>query len=613
MWVLTASLATGFGIWATHFIAMLAYDPGMGVAYDVGLTAISLVMAVTVTAVGLYVAICIPARWVAPVGGGIVGAGVATMHYLGMWALELPGYIKWAPDLVVVSIVLGMLLGAAALAMAARRDTILNTNIAALILTIAVVSHHFTAMGAVEIVSDPTRVGNLLSIAPVGLSLAIANAALGVLGISIVAAAMDRRLRNQNRQTVAALNNMPHGLCMFDSKKQLVICNDGYAEMYRLPRELIKAGTLHETIIAHRISTKLLAEPSNDGAIKQKLANLEAMSATAKSSRVDRLSDGRLICVTRQPLIGGGWVATHEDITERQRLEEERASMAAQEVRHVSVDQAIQSFRARVEEMLGTVNVSTNAMRLTATELLASSGHTTRRAEEALRESSDASANVELVASSANELSISIAEIDRQLSQTTEIARNAVTESEATNREYVGLAQAAEKIGDVVKLINVVAGQTNLLALNATIEAARAGEAGRGFAVVASEVKALAVQTARATEEIGRHIVAVQASADGAINVVRNTQDRMREISSQTTAAAASALKQNTETLQITQNAISAARGTSAVVAVLGEVSEAAVGTRTAAETVLSASKSVDNSVKNLRLEIESFLGRVAV
>ena len=283
-WLLVASLAAGTGIWATHFIAMLAYDPGIGISYDVGITALSLVMAVAVTCGGLGVAIYIPARWATLLGGGIVGAGVATMHYLGMWALELPGRIAWSLDLLLASIVLGMLFGAAALAIASRRDTVRNTIIAAIVLTLAVVSHHFTAMGAVEIVPDPTRVSGPLSIAPMGLALGVANAAIAVLGMSLVASMMGRRLRNHAARTVAALNNMPHGLCMFDSKKRLVICNDGYAEMYRLPPALQKAGTSHDDIIAHRVSSGLLAGKKDEGAVQQKLATLDALSATAKSS-----------------------------------------------------------------------------------------------------------------------------------------------------------------------------------------------------------------------------------------------------------------------------------------------------------------------------------------
>ena len=258
-WVLIASLAAGFGIRATHFIAMLAYDPGVAVSYDVGLTILSFLMAVAVTCGGLCMAIYVPSRWAVPVGGGIVGAGVATMHYLGMWALDMPGRITWATDLVAASIVLGVLFGAAALTIASRRDTVVNANVAAAVLALAIVSHHFTAMGAVEIVPEPIRTAGLLSVAPLGLALGIGNAAIAVLGMSIVASMMDRRLRNQSTRTLVALNNMPHGLCMFDSKKRLVLCNEGYAEMYRLPPELLKAGTTHDAIIAHRVSSGLLA------------------------------------------------------------------------------------------------------------------------------------------------------------------------------------------------------------------------------------------------------------------------------------------------------------------------------------------------------------------
>jgi NO-binding membrane sensor protein with MHYT domain/methyl-accepting chemotaxis protein len=612
-WVVIASLAAGFGIWATHFIAMLAYDPGIGIAYDVGLTALSLLAAVVVTCGGLCVATYVPTPWAAPLGGGIFGTGVASMHYLGMSALEIPGHISWAPGLVVASIVFGLLFGAAALGIAARRDRFFNTLVGAVLLTLAIVSHHFTAMGAVEITPDPTRGAGVLAIAPMVLAISIANAAIAVLGMCIVAAMMDRHLRRQSAQTVAALNNMPHGLCMFDAKKRLVICNDGYAETYRLPPELRKTGARHEDIIAHRILSGLLAGEKSEDAVEQKLAILGTLSTKDTSRRIDQLSDGRLICVTRRPLTGGGWVATHEDITERQAFERQRAHMASQESRRVSIDNAIATFRGQVEEVLGTVSDNTHAMKSTATALFDSSDQTTQRAKDALRESNEASAHVATVAASAEQLSRSIAEINKDLAETVEIVGNAVVRVEATNTEYSGLASAAQKIGDVVKLIQDVAGQTNLLALNATIEAARAGEAGRGFAVVAAEVKSLAVQTAKATEEITKQIAAMQASAGGAIGVADKIQDRMHEISMRTSDAAASVLQQNDATTEITRNATRAAHGTNAVVTVLSEVSDAAIGTRAAAETVLTASNSVDSSIGNLRTEIELFLNKVAV
>ena len=172
--------------------------------------------------------------------------------------------------------------------------------------------------------------------------------------------------------------------------------------------------------------------------------------------------------------------------------------------------------------MLKSVSDAGQAMQSTAVGLLDSSEQASQRAESAVKASSEASANVATAATAATELSASIAEIGHQLTRATEVVRVSVNEAESTNQQIAGLAEAAQKIGDVVKLIRDIAGQTNLLALNATIEAARAGEAGRGFAVVASEVKSLAVQTAKATEEIAAQILAVQGSTTTAVGAIRN-------------------------------------------------------------------------------------------
>jgi methyl-accepting chemotaxis protein len=224
----------------------------------------------------------------------------------------------------------------------------------------------------------------------------------------------------------------------------------------------------------------------------------------------------------------------------------------------------------------------------------------------------EASTNVEIAAVAADELSRSIAEISRQLSQTSDIVRLTTEEARSTDGEIAGLASGAQKIGDVIKLIRNIAGQTNLLALNATIEAARAGEAGRGFAVVASEVKSLAVQTAKATEEIASHILAVQNSTSGAVDAIRQIASRMQEINQYTAAVAAAVEQQNSATGEISHNVASAAQGTGEVVAVLGEVAGAATGTRSSAEVVRDASQTVEAAVSNLRSEVEEFLAKVA-
>ncbi|MBS0248334.1 MAG: PAS-domain containing protein [Proteobacteria bacterium] len=324
-------------------------------------------------------------------------------------------------------------------------------------------------------------------------------------------------------------------------------------------------------------------------------------------------SDGRVVLARNEPLDGGGWVSTHEDVTEQHKAELERAASRDAEQRRTQVDGAIAEFKPRVEAILSRVDNSAATMHATANGLLGSSDKTSQCANTSVHAFNEASVNVDTAAVATEELSQSIAEISRQLTHTSDVVRLTTEEARSIDSEITGLADGAQKIGDVVKLISDIAGQTNLLALNATIEAARAGEAGRGFAVVASEVKSLAVQTAKATEEIASHIHAVQGSTAGAIEAIRKIAERMSEIDGYTAAVAAAVEEQSAATGEISQNVTSAARGAAHVVEVLGGVVAAASETRNSAGVVREASQTVERAVGHLRVEVEDFLKQVAV
>jgi diguanylate cyclase (GGDEF)-like protein len=356
IWIVIAGAAIGYGIWATHFIAMLAYEPGVSSGYDTVLTVSSLIAAMLFTSCGLGFAAGTPARWRAPVGGAIMGAGIASMHFMGMWALQVPGHVHWSFDLVFASIILGMVFSYAALGIAVRFQDGPRTCAAALLLTLAIVTHHFIAMGALKVIPDPTPAPDALSLSPAVLALVIAGVAISVLGMSLIGVLADRRLairtskfeqiisqlslarqqvedsqrevHQQKLRLDTAINNMGEGLCMFDGNKRLVVCNDRYAQIYRLPPKLLRPGTAHHAIIHHRIINRILKCDGSSSATDQVLSKLRALPNDASSSRIDELSDGRLICVTRQPMEGGGWVATHRDVTEQQRTEARMAYIA---------------------------------------------------------------------------------------------------------------------------------------------------------------------------------------------------------------------------------------------------------------------------------------------
>lgn len=295
------------------------------------------------------------------------------------------------------------------------------------------------------------------------------------------------------------------------------------------------------------------------------------------------------------------------------RAEQERrlAKEQADADRKQAMIEMVDSFESSVMNVVQSLSSAATEMQASAETMSATADQTSQQAVAVAAASEEATVNVQTVASAAEELSTSVSEISRQVAQSNQIAQSPVDEARQANSKVEGLADAAQKIGEVVNLINDIASQTNLLALNATIEAARAGEAGKGFAVVASEVKTLATQTAKATEEIGVQIGAIQEATGDAVEVIKSigaTIDQMGEIS---TSIASAVDEQGSATREIASSVQQAAEGTQEVSGNITHVTQAASETQSASGDMLGAAKELAQQGDVLRQEVDKFLETV--
>jgi len=302
----------------------------------------------------------------------------------------------------------------------------------------------------------------------------------------------------------------------------------------------------------------------------------------------------------------------------RAKVQEGERLVAVQAAADRAQNERAQQVGALVQRFGDETRQALEKLRGAATRLNGTSGEMTKAAEEGSRlthslaeASTGASSNAQTAAAATEELTASIGEITRQVSRSAEVSRRAVAETERTDRTVRELAETANKIGDVVKLISDIAGQTNLLALNATIEAARAGEAGKGFAVVASEVKSLASQTAKATDEIGQQVSAIQGATSLAVEAIRSIAAVVAEIDQTAAAIAAAVEEQGAATQEIARNIAGTAAAAAAVSRETGVVRSASETSGRAAEQVRSASEDLTETSNALRGQVETFLAQV--
>ncbi|HYH17256.1 MAG TPA: HAMP domain-containing methyl-accepting chemotaxis protein [Azospirillum sp.] len=301
-----------------------------------------------------------------------------------------------------------------------------------------------------------------------------------------------------------------------------------------------------------------------------------------------------------------------DNMIEAERLAaQQEAERAAKERRGAVVERLIRTFDDTVSGVLGGVASASTELSRTAESMAALAEQTDRQAAASAAAAEETSANVQAVASATEEMAVSIQEISQQVSRSSAIAARAVSEAELTTGSVRGLAEEASRIGEVVKLIQDIASQTNLLALNATIEAARAGDAGKGFAVVASEVKALANQTATATEQISAQISNVQAATRGTVASIEGIGATIGTMSEIASTIAAAIEEQNATTAEITRNVQQAAQVTGEVSGDIAQVRQAATQAGSAATQVLGASQDLSRQAEDLRREVETFLAGI--
>jgi len=377
----------------------------------------------------------------------------------------------------------------------------------------------------------------------------------------------------------------------------------GLAEIQVLIDRILLSSSLGVIILA--IASGLLIGKSINGPI---------LSLT---NAMNRLADGD----TSVDIVGvdstselGNMARTVEvfkqNAIDKVKLEEDQKKHAEQSKleKRKTMQNLANQFDASVGSIIGTISSASTELNATAQSMATISEETTTQITAVAASSQQTSTNVQTVAAATEEMIHSITEINGQVTQASVAARRAVEDVTKTSGQMDNLAQTADKIGAVVLMISDIAEQTNLLALNATIESARAGEAGKGFAVVAGEVKALASETAKATESISQHITEIQTAAGEAVNSINEIGQVVEQLEESSTTIASAMEEQRATVQEVARSVQEVSSGSQEVTTNIDGVTQASQETGAAATQVSSAAGELSEQAESLKNEVSEFL-----
>jgi methyl-accepting chemotaxis protein len=288
-----------------------------------------------------------------------------------------------------------------------------------------------------------------------------------------------------------------------------------------------------------------------------------------------------------------------------------RDAAEAERTRKAALLALAERFESDVGRVVQAVSESTVDIRGETEQMASIARNISSQTGTVAQASDESTGSVQTVAAATEELSASINEISRRITDAAEICNNAVAKAGQTTETITQLAANADRIGQVVRLINDIATQTNLLALNATIEAARAGDAGKGFAVVAGEVKALAQQTAKATEEIQSQITTIQGETGHAVDAIKGIAQVIDTITEITSSVAAAVEEQGAATREIARNVQQASMSSGQVSQTIGEVADAIAISGTTAQRMLGSANTLAGQVNELSTRASGFATEV--